>query len=87
MKAMLGIQLRRKRTNLVPIRRVRNIDRSCALNAPRLLVRLFDEQFVRIRKGLHLLHVTAKVAYLYSAFHEAIRTVTSPVTSGMVIVT
>ena len=61
---MLGIQLRRKRTGLVPIGGVRNLDRSRTLNPPRLLVQLFDKQFLRIRKGLHLLHVAAKVADL-----------------------
>ena len=61
---MLRIQLRRKRTNLIPVRGVRNLDRSGSLNAPGLLVHLFDEHLLRTSHGLDLLQVTAEIADL-----------------------
>src|ERR1700674_5749542 len=63
-EGMLGIQLGCKWTGFVPVRRVRNLDRSCALDTPRLFVDLFEESLLRAGERLHLLYLTAEVAYL-----------------------
>src|SRR3984893_7973279 len=63
-EGMFAVQLGREGPSFIPVRGVTNRDGPFPVDAPSLLIHLFERSFIRTNECLDLLHVRAEIAYL-----------------------